>query len=124
MFQGIYEDNNSNEEAKAMIFKIKKEKQRSLATAKERWGGKLGGAAAPVNSYDPHMTSSNQQPPSLRARILLSFREYIKGISWPGMKIFVSENIEYIVGAFFALVAVGVFYHICDRILYQMPSRD
>ena len=119
VFQSILADNNDNEEAKAMIANIKKEKQRSSAVARERWGGKLGGAA-PV----PSLASSTQaHSSSLLARTMPDFRVTLKGVSWTKIQTYVSDNIEYIVGAFFAMVGVAVFYHICDRILYKMPSR-
>ena len=120
VFKGIYDDNNDNEEAKAMIVKVKKEKQRLNTTTKERWGGKLGGAA-PVSLPELKVSSPER---SLLTKLSSLCGDCIKHLSWSRLKMFLSENIEYIVGAFFATVAVGVFYHICDRILYRMPSRS
>lgn len=122
VFQGIHDDNNDNEEAKAMIIKVRKEKQRSNAATKERWGGKLGGAA-PTHFNQPVNSQHLERPTPLNT-IFSGFWDFIQGLSWTKVKILISENIEYVVGAFFALVAVGIFYHVCDRILYQMPSRS
>ena len=122
VFQGIYDDNNDNEEAKAMIIKVRKEKQQSNAAAKERWGGKLGGAAPTL--VDQQVNSQHLMRPTPLNTMFPGFWDFMQSLSWTKVKIFVSENIEYIVGAFFALVAIGVFYHVCDRILYQMPSRS